>query len=73
VSHCNQDCNQGDDCPARKGQGFCSGVHDASFNLGVPMSHWESISFWATVAIACVCSVVVAAGAMGFAYSKWIA
>ena len=69
---CNHDCQQSDTCPARKALEPAV-TPTGSFDPIPEMSDWERVTYWIAVGIASACTVAVAAGAMGFAYSKWIA
>ncbi len=72
---CDYNCDQGRDCPARKAS--CSAAEACQPRLDIDASPeldpYDRITLWVAIGIACAATVAVAAGAMGYAYVKWIA
>jgi hypothetical protein len=72
---CNDDCEQGDTCPARTDAVSTSAPGQAHFDID-PMpelGNWERITYWMAVGGVATCALAVAAGATGYAYVKWVA
>ena len=68
---CDYNCNQGRACPARKASCACPEPIQG-FDPIPEINNWDRITYWVATGIAAFCTLGVLAGALGFAYSKWI-
>ena len=69
---CNHDCQQSDTCPARNAPQPAA-APGGSFDPIPEFLDGERVTYWIAIGLATACTVAVAAGAMGYAYSKWVA
>lgn len=75
MSCCNHDCNQGRGCPTRLA-GVCptkSGDVHLSIDPIPELSSRGRIAYMVVIFVVIGCTLGVAAGAMGWAYAKWVA
>lgn len=72
---CDYDCRQGDDCPARKARAAAAEVSQPRLDIDASpdLDPYDRMTLWIAIGIACAATVAVAAGAMGYAYVKWVA